>query len=136
MTTYVLDTSAVVRYLQGHSSGERVRDLLLARHDGHCRIVISAVQWGEMAYTAARIYGEGTVPGVLSELTSFGIEVIAASGERAEKAGLLKASLKIPYADAFCVQLAGDSPDHVLVTADFDMKPAAHLVNIEFLPAK
>jgi hypothetical protein len=40
---------------------------------------------------------------------------------------------KIPYADAFEVELASDSADHVLLTADFDVKPAACDVKIEFL---
>jgi hypothetical protein len=29
-----------------------------------------------------------------------------------------------------------DSPDHVLVTADYDFKTVADLARIEFLPAK
>jgi hypothetical protein len=42
----------------------------------------------------------------------------------------------IPYADAFGVELAGDSTEHILVTADFDAKPAADRIRIEFLPPK
>ena len=37
---------------------------------------------------------------------------------------------------AFAVELAGDSENHILVTADFDMKPARPDVTIEFLPNK
>ncbi len=37
--------------------------------------------------------------------------------------------------DAFGAELA-DSPDHVLVTADFDLKSAHKDIKIEFLPAK
>jgi hypothetical protein len=43
---------------------------------------------------------------------------------------------RVPYADAFGVDLASDSPGHVLLTADFDVAPAKQDVRIEFLPAK
>ena len=38
--------------------------------------------------------------------------------------------------DAFAVHLAMDSPDHILVTADYDFKAVEDLARIEFLPAK
>ncbi len=37
---------------------------------------------------------------------------------------------------AFGVELAADSAEHILVTADFDVKPAERDVHIEFLPVK
>jgi hypothetical protein len=48
----------------------------------------------------------------------------------------LKGNLKIPYADAFGVALAEEHPQSTLITANFDFKPAGHLVSIEFLPQK
>jgi len=64
------------------------------------------------------------------------IEVVAADGERAVRASLIRVKRDLPYVDAFGVELAGDSSDHVLVTADFDFKPASRDVATEFLPAK
>jgi hypothetical protein len=55
---------------------------------------------------------------------------------RAAGAAILKVELGVPYADAFGVELARDSAEHVLVTADFDAKPAVGRVEIEFLPPK
>jgi hypothetical protein len=49
---------------------------------------------------------------------------------------MIKFKHDIPYADAFGVELVSDSADHVLVTADFGLKAAAHAVKIEFLPRK
>jgi len=62
--------------------------------------------------------------------------VISASADRAVRSAEIKHKYKIPYADAFGVELAGDSSDHVLATADFDMKPAANDYRIEFVPSK
>ena len=50
--------------------------------------------------------------------------------------GATRLKREIPYVDAFGVELASDSRDHVFVTADFDFKPASRDVTIEFLPAK
>jgi predicted nucleic acid-binding protein len=136
MKTYALDASAVLRYLYAEAGGDRIRRLLRDNQTGDCRVVISAVHWGEVAYILVRREGADAVLPVLSQLISLGIEVLPATAERALKAGFLKASMKIPYVDAFGIDLASDSTDHVLVTADFDVKPAANLINIEFLPVK
>jgi predicted nucleic acid-binding protein len=61
---------------------------------------------------------------------------VAATGERALRAAAIKIDRKIAYADAFALDLAMDSPDHVLVTADYDFKAVAGLARIEFLPLK
>ena len=37
---------------------------------------------------------------------------------------LIKLERQVPYADAFSVNLAGDSVEHILVTANFDLKAA------------
>ena len=51
------------------------------------------------------------------------------------RSALTHVTLKIPYVDSFAVELASQ-PNHILVTADFDFKPAANIISIEFLPTK
>jgi len=97
---------------------------------------ICAIHWGEVAGITAKAHGERTVELVLGRLLSFGIQVVAATGERAVRAALIKVKHKVPYPDAFGVELASESPAHVLVTADFDLKPTARAVKIEFVPTK
>jgi hypothetical protein len=48
----------------------------------------------------------------------------------------MKVDRKISYADAFALDLAMASPDHVLLTADYGFKQVDDLARIEFLPAK
>ena len=64
------------------------------------------------------------------------MEIIPASAERAVHAAEIKVDRKISYADAFAMELAMDSPEHVLVTADYDFKVVEDLARIEFLPKK
>jgi predicted nucleic acid-binding protein len=52
------------------------------------------------------------------------------------RAAEIKEDRKLAYADAFAIELAMDSPDHLLVTADYDFKEVADLARIEFLPVK
>jgi predicted nucleic acid-binding protein len=62
--------------------------------------------------------------------------IVPASAERAVRAAEIKEDRKISYADAFALDLAADSANCVLVTADFGFKAVTDLARIEFLPAK
>jgi hypothetical protein len=62
--------------------------------------------------------------------------VVPVTQERAARAAALSLRYKIPYVDSFALELASDTPDHRLVTADFDFKPAEQDISIEFLPPK
>jgi predicted nucleic acid-binding protein len=136
MTTHVLDASAVLRYLDEEAGADRIQELLTAFSQGKTRIVLSAVQWGEIACVLVQRYDRARYEYIMSGLNGLGLTIEPATAERAVRAGLVKANTKIAYADAFCVEAASDSPQHTLVTADFGFRSAAHMVNIEFLPAK
>ncbi|MBB6145493.1 PIN domain nuclease of toxin-antitoxin system [Silvibacterium bohemicum] len=136
MTTYVLDASALLRYLDQEPGSDRVRELLDSYANAQIKIVISAVQWGEIACKLFQCYDRARYEYMMSGLYGLGLLIEPASPERAVRAAIIKATTKIAYADAFCVELALDSPQDTVVTADFGFSPAAHLVNIEFLPTK
>ena len=72
----------------------------------------------------------------LTILRRLQIGIIPATAERAVRAAEIKEDRKLAYADAFAIELAMDSPDHVLVTADYDFKAVDDLARIEFLPLK
>ena len=136
MVSYALDASAILRYLDGEAGGDRVSAILKEQMRGACRVVISTIQWGEVAGRIFKSHGKQHCYSTLSQILAMGVEVMPASAERAVNAALIKAHKKIPYADAFAVELAASISGCVLVTSDFDLKPAAHDVKIEFLPKK
>ncbi len=136
MVSYVLDASALLRYLDKEEGAPRVAQILKGQFAGHNRVMISAVNWGEVAGVLNKRHGYAAVEIALPRLLSFGIEVVPETAERAVRSGLIKTRKNIPYADAFGVELASDSSDHVLVTADFDVEPARQDVVIEFLSVK
>ncbi|WP_213806980.1 PIN domain-containing protein [Granulicella sp. dw_53] len=136
MVTFVLDASAVLRFLDGEAGAQRVKQIFKSAQDGSCRVVISAVNWGEVIGVVAKRHGRQATHDLLTRFTQHSLEVIPVTAERASRAALIKVSRNIPYADAFGVELGGESPEHRLVTADFDAKPADQDIVIEFLPAK
>ena len=136
MVTYVLDSSAILRYLDDEAGAGRVSEIIKSHLAGRCEAIISALHWGEVAGITCKIHGRQARDLVLSRLSAFGFQIVAADADRAVRASLVKIKRNIPYVDAFGVELAADLRDCVLVTADFDFKPASRDVKIEFLPAK
>ncbi len=136
MVTYVLDSSAILRYLDDEAGAARVAEIIKSHLAGRCEAMIAAPHWGEIAGISCRAHGRDAMELVLSRLSAFGLQVVSASADRAVRAALIKLKRQLPYVDAFGVELAAESRDRIFVTADFDFKPASRDVKIEFLPAK
>ncbi len=136
MTVYILDSSAVIRYIDSEAGADRVNALLKACVAGQAEVRISAVQWGEVAGNLRKRLGALQQRRILSSFLPSESEIVAASAERAVRAAEIKVDRKIAYADAFALELAMESADHVLVTADYGFKAVDDLARIEFLPAR
>jgi|SRR5579863_1433878 len=136
MTTYVFDSSALIRYLDNEAGADRVEQILgecvALRAEG----VLTAVQWGEIAGNTRQRFGEKEEMRVVTNFLPSEIAIVPVTAERAKAAADLKVDRKIPYADAFALGLAMESSKHILVTADYGFKDVADLARIEFLPAK
>ncbi len=136
MVTFVLDASAVLRYLDDEAGAGRVEAILTAHLDGRSAVVISAIHWGEVMGILWKRHGLEAAESTMRDLRSMRFAIVAATAERSQRAAVIRHKLRMPYADAFGVELAGDSPEHIFVTADFDAKPAEKHISIEFLPTK
>ncbi len=136
MTIYVFDASALIRYLDREAGWERVKSTLRACAAEQADGCISAVQWGEVAGNLHKRFGASRGAQILSRTIPSEVQIISASGDRAVRAAVLKVDRRISYADGFALELAMESGEHVLVTADYGFKPVADLARIEFLPAK
>jgi predicted nucleic acid-binding protein len=136
VTIFVLDSSAVLRYIDNEAGGDRVKEILKNCVRRQAAMRISALQWGEVAGHLRKRLGNSEGKRALDSLLPFELEVIPATGERAVRAAELRSDRRISYVDAFAVELATNSSDHVLVTADYDFNAVDDLVRVEFLPAK
>ncbi len=136
MKTYVLDTSGLIRSVQREAGAERISEILMKSRDGSCRIVIPAINWGELRYSLIRLIGFERAKEAIGFFVKAGLKIEDVTAERAEHAAMLKHEFGIGYADCFGIELALDSPEHILITADYGAKPAERQIKIEFLPTK
>ena len=136
MTVYILDASAVIRYVDSEPGAERINALLKACVAGRAGVSVSAVQWGEVAGNLRKRLGASQQKRILSSLLPSEAEIVPVSGDRAVRAAEIKVDRKVSYADAIALELAMSFSDHVLVTADYGFKDVADMAQIEFLPLK
>ena len=129
--TCVFDASALLRLLD-REAGHEQTSRLLAESD---RALISAVHWGEVVGILHKRDPE-RLETHLIRFRALGLIVESVTQARAERSALLKQRYRLPYVDAFAVELAMRHAGCMLVTADYDFLPAREDLQIEFLPAK
>jgi predicted nucleic acid-binding protein len=135
MVTYALDASALLRFIDNETGAEQVRHILEGLLSGEHRVLVCALHWGEVAGLLYRKKGPEVQRQVMERFSYIGLEFMPVTPERAIRAAILKAELKIPCVDAFGIELAENVPC-TFVTADYDLKPAASRAEIIFLPKK
>jgi predicted nucleic acid-binding protein len=135
-TTYVLDSSALIRYIDDEAGADRVSAVLKACVSGQASVYISALQWGEVAGNLHKRLEATRARRILDSLLPSEVEIVSATPDRAVRAALHKVEKKIAFADAFALELAMESKDRVLLTADYGFKAVEEAIRIEFLPAK
>jgi predicted nucleic acid-binding protein len=116
MKTYVLDASALFRFLVDAPGADRVNALFKAVTEARSAVLMSVVNWGEVHYTLTRRIGLSKTEAALQAATLLPLSVINVGLEQARAAAMLKSSFGLPYADCFAASLAGRSG--VVVTAD------------------
>jgi predicted nucleic acid-binding protein len=136
VTIFVFDSSAVLRHHDNESGADRVEAIFEDCARGFGEMCISAVQWGEIAAVQRKRFGALEQERILQRLTQADLHIVPATPERAVRAAEIRVDRKMSNADSYAIELAMDSPDHLLVTADYDFKAVADLTRIEFLPLK
>jgi predicted nucleic acid-binding protein len=129
----VLDASALLRYRE--PGFDRIAALLKQAAREDVRLLVPAVNWGEVASVLYKARNASVARETISKLRALPLAITLVDARQAEEAGSFKQDFKMPYADAFAGSLAFREKA-TLVTADFDFKPAAQSVKIEFLPSK
>ena len=125
MKTYVLDSSALVVYLQRKTSGEKVSQLLQESNRGHAATMMSAVNYGEVYGSILRAYGADRAISILSTVRLLPLELVDVTPDRAVQAADIKARYRLYYADSFAAALALESKA-TLVSSDSDFRKLGH----------
>jgi predicted nucleic acid-binding protein len=131
-TTYLLDSFALLAYLNDEPGGERVQEILALGKSHKCRLVMSLINLGEVLYITERTRGLPVAQTVQALVESLPVELLEASRDLILDAAHIKAYHALSYADAFAVASAMRE-DASILTGDPEYKTVEKIVHIEWL---
>lgn len=129
---YVLDSWAVIAYLEDEPSGEQIEDLIATAHEEQIPIYMSVVNVGEVWYTMAREISEEEANTSVKLLRDLRIQFEDADWELTQEAARFKSQHKMSYADAFAAALTKTKKAE-LVTGDKEFKSLEGEVKIAWV---
>jgi PIN domain nuclease of toxin-antitoxin system len=129
---YLLDSFALLTYLNGERGAMRVQDVLAQARYQECRLIMSMINLGEVLYITERCRGLPAVSKVQALVESLPLEICEVSRDLIFDAAHIKAHHAISYADAVAVATA-IREDAVVLTGDPEYKAVADLVQVEWL---
>ena len=129
---YVLDSWAVIAYLEDEPSAEQVEELIATAHEEQIPIYMSVVNVGEVWYTLAREVSEEEANAGVKILSDLRIQFENVDWELTQEAARFKSQNKMSYADAFAAALAKIKKAD-LVTGDNEFKPLDGEIKISWV---
>lgn len=134
MKTYVFDASALFAFLRDKPGASKVEELLTEARRGHAKVLMSAVNYGEVYGRILRDFGPETALTAVLTVSPLPIEMLDATPQRALRAADLKAKYKLYYVDSFAAALAIEHKA-TLVTSDSDFRKLGHAFPVVWLKA-
>jgi len=128
----VLDSWAVIAYLEGESAAERVADHIADAHENRIPMFISVVNAGEVWYIIARETSVSDADRSITELKHLGIDFVDADWSLAHDAGVYKSKHKMSFADCFAAAVAKQKKA-LLLTGDPEFKQVEQEITIDWL---
>lgn len=131
--SYVLDSFALLAYLEGEAGAERVQEVLVKSQAGEAEVALCIVNYGEVVYITERERGLPTAQRVIAMIDQLPITVVEADRTLTFAAAHIKASRRLSYADAFAAALA-ETRGATLLTGDPEFHQIESLIAIDWLP--
>jgi predicted nucleic acid-binding protein len=129
---YVLDTFALLAYLQGERVGARVHEILQNVQSDRRNIYMSLINVGEVLYITERKQGIRKAQKVLASIYQLPIELLPADEQTIFAAAHIKANYPVSYADAFVIAGA-QTLGGTVITGDPEFESVRALVTVEWL---
>jgi predicted nucleic acid-binding protein len=123
--TYVFDASALFVFLKSRPGALKVNELLKEARRGRARVLMSAVNYGEVYGKILRDSGPEQAVTAVHAVNPLPIELLDATTARAFRAANIKAKYKLYYVDSFAAALAVEHKA-TLVTSDSDFRKLGH----------
>ena len=107
MALKVLDSWAIMAFFEDEPAAEAVERLLQQAVEGRHRLLLSAVNWGEIYYATMRAVSKEAAEQKAQEIASLPIEIVAVGEDLAlaRQAAIFKATKRMSYADCFAAAL-------------------------------
>jgi predicted nucleic acid-binding protein len=129
---FILDSFALLTYLENEAGSQRVQDLFGLSKEGAVSLFLSIISLGEVLYITERERGLPTAQKVLALIEELPLDIMEASRENVFSAAHTKARFAISYADAFAAALTIQHKA-TLVTGDPEFKSLEKELIIEWL---
>jgi predicted nucleic acid-binding protein len=133
-SAFVLDSFALLAYLEGEVDQPIVQTLLAGAEAGTHTMYLSLINLGEALYIIERERGLAPAQRALAAVDQLPVTIVPVSRATVLAVAHLKASYPIAYADAFAIVAAHDHAATV-VTGDREFEPVAKagLVNVRWI---
>jgi predicted nucleic acid-binding protein len=128
----VLDSWAIMSYLGGEPSAEKVADIMADAHEEDIPLFMTVVNAGEVWYILAREISVAEADASIRQLRQLGIGFSDADWELAHEAASFKSRHKMSFADCFAAALAKQKKAH-LITGDKEFKQVEPEITINWL---
>jgi ribonuclease VapC len=132
MAAKVLDSYAVMAFLEDEPGADLVRGLILKAEESDLKLLMSVVNLGEVWYSIARTTSPETADQYVREIQGMAIETVDADWQLTRQAAAFKAEGNIAYGDCFAAALAKDRKAN-LVTGDKEFKVLEGEINVTWL---
>lgn len=132
-SSYILDTFALLAYLQDEPAASQIEKLLEYAKKGRCRLYLSLINLGELLYITERRGGVARAQDALALIRQLPIKIVPAEEQAVLAAAHIKANHPVSYADSFAVAAAMQE-DAIIVTGDPEFQAVEVLVKVEWLP--
>ena len=129
----VLDTWAVLAYLDGEPAAQRVRQVLQTARRKQVVVLLSLIAYGECLYVIERERGFQHAQRAVGIIDQLALHVMPADRPLVFEAAHVKARFPISYADAFSVALAKRNRGGVM-TGDPEFKAVESEIPVHWLP--
>ena len=130
---YVLDSFAILGYLENEASAPFVRDLLKQARKKTIELWLSLVNYGEVLYIIERERGLQKAQQAIGIIDQLPVAIADADRQTVFLAAHFKARYPVSYADAFAATLA-QTRGGELLTGDPEFKAVESEVSIHWLP--
>lgn len=128
----MLDSFALLAFLNKESGFEKVRSLLREAERSNEPLLMNEINIGEVYYITAKDRSFELAEDFLNRLETLSIQTVANSFAHVLEAARLKARFPISYADAFAAATA-IRMNAVIVTGDPEFRQVEHLVTVNWL---